>query len=343
MKKITTLLLLIIAFTSSAQLKLKDLQTAPTGSVYVIATDPITGKATYSLVPSIFPTPTLQQVVTQSYIINDGTFLQSSPDGFYKIDLDEDATGMTIGSTGFGNTINFDVTNTNISGATAITLNAPSVTKNGDEIATTNQLPIITGGTNVTVSGTTPNYTVSSPSQSLSISGNTISLTDNGGSVTIPTQTTGLASTSSPTITSPTFSTSTAYSYATASQSAIFDASKRLVSSGWIDYSATSTIVGWSSFTVKSIFYIDMGAYYLYKYNIVGTSDATSANFTMHVNETTIRSETPIRTANNGTNMFGFSRTTLSSNVVDFFSSAAAAGYTASGTKTVSGTLIIMK
>jgi len=52
----------------------------------------------------------------------------------------------------------------------------------------------ITASTNINVTGTAPNYTLSSPSQTLSISGNTISLSASGGSVAIPTQTTGLAS-----------------------------------------------------------------------------------------------------------------------------------------------------
>lgn len=42
-----------------------------------------------------------------------------------------------------------------------IDIYSPSVQFNGNEIATTNQLPTITSGTNITVSGTTPNYTVS--------------------------------------------------------------------------------------------------------------------------------------------------------------------------------------
>lgn len=83
-----------------------------------------------------------------------------------------------------------------------------SLTKNGNEIATTNQLPVITASTGIIVSGTTPNYTISAT-----------------------TQTTGLASTTSPTITSPTFSTSSTYSYATANTVPIINSSKQLVSS----------------------------------------------------------------------------------------------------------------
>jgi hypothetical protein len=43
---------------------------------------------------------------------------------------------------------------------TLITIDANSVTKNGNEIATENQIPVLTASTNITISGTTPNYTI---------------------------------------------------------------------------------------------------------------------------------------------------------------------------------------
>jgi hypothetical protein len=81
---------------------------------------------------------TLQKTITESNEVNDGVILQSKPDGFYKVELDEDAVGMTIGAPAFGNTINFDVTSTNINSGTIVNINGPSVAKNGYEIATEN-------------------------------------------------------------------------------------------------------------------------------------------------------------------------------------------------------------
>lgn len=46
-----------------------------------------------------------------------------------------------------------------------------SLTKNGNEIATTNQLPVLTASTNITISGSTPNYTISTPTQTTGLIG----------------------------------------------------------------------------------------------------------------------------------------------------------------------------
>ena len=49
----------------------------------------------------------------------------------------------------------------------------------------------------------------------------------------------------------------------------------------WVDYSATSTVVGWSSFTTKIIKYRVIGKQVFYIVNIVGTSNSTTASFTL--------------------------------------------------------------
>ena len=51
--------------------------------------------------------------------------------------------------------------------------------------------------------------------------------------------------------------------------------------SGWIDYSATSTVVGWSSFTSKVIRYRILGKQMFVSFFINGTSNSTSASFTL--------------------------------------------------------------
>lgn len=49
----------------------------------------------------------------------------------------------------------------------------------------------------------------------------------------------------------------------------------------WVDYSATSTVTGWSSFSTKSIRYKVVGKLVLVTFNITGTSNASSTNFTL--------------------------------------------------------------
>ena len=49
----------------------------------------------------------------------------------------------------------------------------------------------------------------------------------------------------------------------------------------WADYSATSTIVGWSSFTTKSIFTKKIGKVVFVSFVLAGTSNSTSVSFTL--------------------------------------------------------------
>lgn len=49
----------------------------------------------------------------------------------------------------------------------------------------------------------------------------------------------------------------------------------------WVDYSGTSTVVGWSSFTTKNIRYSVNGNQVTVNYFIEGTSDATTITFTL--------------------------------------------------------------
>lgn len=158
-------------------------------------------------------TTTLQDVVNQSPIISG--VLSSSSNGQNYVRLNNDSLiiqnqqtsvfapviELTPGALKLNSDNGIVITNN----SNNIDINSPSVQWNGNQVATENQLPVITASTNITVSGTTPNYTVSSPSQSLSISGQTISLSANGGSVTIPTQTTGLIGLGSLSATSPLF------------------------------------------------------------------------------------------------------------------------------------------
>lgn len=52
-------------------------------------------------------------------------------------------------------------------------------------------------------------------------------------------------------------------------------------SATWTDYSATSTIVGWSSFIYKQIYYKVLGSLVFVAFELSGTSNATSISFTL--------------------------------------------------------------
>ena len=49
----------------------------------------------------------------------------------------------------------------------------------------------------------------------------------------------------------------------------------------WTDYSASTTLVGWSSTTIKKVFYRVEGKKIFFIFYIGGTSNATSASFTL--------------------------------------------------------------
>jgi hypothetical protein len=50
---------------------------------------------------------------------------------------------------------------------------------------------------------------------------------------------------------------------------------------GWTDYSAISTVVGWSAFVTKKIYYKCLGKLALVSFYLGGTSNATTASFTL--------------------------------------------------------------
>jgi hypothetical protein len=54
-----------------------------------------------------------------------------------------------------------------------------------------------------------------------------------------------------------------------------------IYSTAWTDYSSDSTVTGWSSFTIKEIDYKKIGNLVFVKFRLIGTSDTTSANFTL--------------------------------------------------------------
>jgi len=109
----------------------------------------------------------------------------------------------------------------------------------------------------------------------------------------------------------------------------------------WTDYSATSTIVGWSSFTTKLIYYKKIGNTVLVNVNILGVSNTTGVTLTVPY------------TSKNTTNQIYFgcsyaidsgSATTggvlvlpANSAVVTGYSTVAGAAWTNSGNKAIHG------
>ena len=112
----------------------------------------------------------------------------------------------------------------------------------------------------------------------------------------------------------------------------------------WIDYSATSTVVGWTTpMTTKIIRYRVIGKQLFCIYNFNGTSNSTSVTFTL-----------PNNLANSNLRSFGFSidnGTTIGSNLVSQNSGSnlinvykdnfAVNAWTASGSKLAYGQFFI--
>ncbi len=99
----------------------------------------------------------------------------------------------------------------NYTSGSAHTFTGTSMTYNGNQVATTNQLPIVTGGTGVTVSGTTPNYTISATTPTLSVVNAALSGSYPTQTLTIPTQTTQITAPTQTILTNNTTIATTAY------------------------------------------------------------------------------------------------------------------------------------
>lgn len=107
-----------------------------------------------------------------------------------------------------------------------------------------------------------------------------------------------------------------------------------------VDYSATSTITGWSSFTVKVIRYKVVGNLVFVFWDLRGTSDATTITFTLPYNSTLgMTLVVMIRGRDNGTYVAGTGVLTHTSNLIQGFSSISGGTWTASGTKEFQGEL----
>jgi hypothetical protein len=117
-------------------------------------------------------------------------------------------------------------------------------------------------------------------------------------------------------------------------------------SNGWIDYSSTSTIVGWASLPAptKQIFYkiIDNNKTLLINFAIGGTSNSATTSFTLPATPLAgITGRDIIYCVNNSLNSVGRFQYTSASNVISFTADINGTPFTATNTKQINGTIII--
>jgi hypothetical protein len=112
--------------------------------------------------------------------------------------------------------------------------------------------------------------------------------------------------------------------------------------SEWMDYSAISTVTGWSSLDIKKIFYKKIGRIAFVSFRLSGPSNSSSVEFTLpyalrNVSGYLLRS--PVQNADNGVLLTspGVAAMTPSLNSVVVYKDYATGAWTNSGTKTVTG------
>lgn len=110
------------------------------------------------------------------------------------------------------------------------------------------------------------------------------------------------------------------------------------IEDGWLDYSATSTITGWSSYTVKEIFYKVVGKIVFINFALAGTSNSATATFTLPYTSINMSILVAIAAKDNGSIINNaVAAVNPGSNLAGFYTNMDAAAWTASGTKTVVG------
>ena len=115
-----------------------------------------------------------------------------------------------------------------------------------------------------------------------------------------------------------------------------------LDSTGWVDYSLTSTIIGWTSYTAKSIWYKKIGNMSYVTFDIEGTSNSTTTNFSVantHSNMGAGSMFAYFSIDKGTTTNCGFGRIQVSEGVVSLYKdfNYTSSTWTNSGSKTVVG------
>ena len=121
-------------------------------------------------------------------------------------------------------------------------------------------------------------------------------------------------------------------------------ADTKLTKPTWVDYSLTSTIVGFSSLTTRSIWVLETSTELIVIYNLDGTSNSVNTSFTIPSNSS-LETFTTLRIKNAGTTPtnFGLLYVGTNSNVVSFFIGNNGALWAATLGKSVTGQVIIKK
>ncbi len=107
----------------------------------------------------------------------------------------------------------------------------------------------------------------------------------------------------------------------------------------WTDHSEVASITGWSSFTVKTIFYKRVGRRVDVWFYLRGESDNANVSFGMPWTNLDILQNRVINVMNSGTNDWGYCNMLVNGSAVNFFRTAAGLAWTSSGEKYVIGHL----
>lgn len=107
----------------------------------------------------------------------------------------------------------------------------------------------------------------------------------------------------------------------------------------WVDYSATSTIVGWGSFTTKQLNYKIVDDMVFIDFYIAGTSNDPVTTFTLPMNIAETSYSFNCNVQNNGVvaTVVGRAQSASGSNIITFFRDGTAAAFTGSGPKFIRG------
>jgi len=115
------------------------------------------------------------------------------------------------------------------------------------------------------------------------------------------------------------------------------------LATAWTDYTGTSTVVGWSSFTTKQIWYKIIGKTMIIRYHLAGTSDSTTTTFTFPATSISDSSQFVVTSAvdSGAAAVAGLTRVDPATSVVILRRTVNGATYTASGTKVAIGTITL--
>jgi len=112
--------------------------------------------------------------------------------------------------------------------------------------------------------------------------------------------------------------------------------------SGFTDYYASSTVVGWSSLTTTVLRYKKIGKLAVVQFRLIGTSNNIATSFSLPFSAALITYAPIIIMDNGGTLAFGSILISTNGSVVTCYKDAAGGGWTASGEKRVQGQFFVI-